>query len=131
MNGLVELYHQSLSGTESGGYADFYATAFSDTPTSPQNADITHTGGASIGGFSGLWLYVKDGEFQPAFYLIDISNWNGTESLSLRQFWGGDGEITQVTIFGTRSPVPDGGATAMLLGAGLTLIGTARRFLRF
>ena len=132
VSGLVQLYHQPLEGLEAGAYADSYSTVFSETPTSPQNADIGFDGGASISGFSGLWLYVKDGNFEPAFYLIDISQWNGTETLSLRQFWGGDGEITQVTILGSRtSAVPDGGTTALLLGAGLTVLGTVRRFLRF
>ena len=57
-------------------------------------------------------------------------NLSGT--VEIPAFWG-QNALSDWTLFrgeGTPPPVPDGGATVMLLGAALGALGTVRRFLR-
>jgi len=128
---LTTLYRQDLQGNDSGTFSASYATVFSNTPAEPQDADITFGSGPSITGFADLWLYVKDGNSDPAFYLINLNaqGWDGIDPLQLRTFWPNDGSITQVRILGNSSSVPDGGVTLALLAAGLSGLGVARRFI--
>ena len=126
---LTELYKQDVGGPESGGFASSYVTTFSNSPSDPSDALIDYIGGSAITGFEELYLYVKDGEHDPAFYVFDISGWNGTDDLVLEGFWPQGGAISHVTILGggTSTNVPDGGATMALLGLGLGAIGFVRR----
>ncbi|MGN6553370.1 MAG: hypothetical protein ACTHLW_06580 [Verrucomicrobiota bacterium] len=130
---LTELYKQNVGGSESGAYASSYQTTFDNSPGDPQDADIKYISGPALAGFENLWLYVKDGNHDPAYYLINLNllNWNGTDLLQLRSFWPQQGAISHVTILGngTRS-VPDGGMTVMLLGTALAGLGTVRRFIK-
>ncbi|HEU5125783.1 MAG TPA: hypothetical protein VFW05_17160 [Verrucomicrobiae bacterium] len=127
---LTTLYRQDLRGDDTGAFAGSYATLFSNTPSEPQDADVTFGSEPSITGFADLWLYVKDGNSDPAFYLINLNaqGWNGIDPLQLRTFWPNDGSITQVRILGNSSAVPDGGVTFALLAAGLSGLGVVRRF---
>jgi hypothetical protein len=76
-----------------------------------------------------IFLLVKDGNQNPSAYLFNISGWNGTELLSLSNFWPGPGgAISHVSIYA--SGVPDGGTTLILLGIGLAGLGAARRLSR-
>jgi hypothetical protein len=127
---LTLLYTQNVGGGEAGGFASSYTTAFLNSPGDPEDATITYGSGASISGFEKLYLYVKDGNADPAFYIFDISSWNGTEQLSLQDFWVGNGAISHISILGAgTSSVPDGGATLVLLGTALTGLGLARKYL--
>jgi hypothetical protein len=128
---LSAVYQQLLNGAESGSHAGSYTTTFANSPTEPQDADISFDGGLNLSGFSDLWLYVKDGTSRPAYYLIDLKTlgWDGESALQLRGFWPNDGSITQVRILGNSSAVPDGGVTVALLAAGLSGLGMVRRFI--
>lgn len=131
---LTELYKKVVEGgVESGGFASSYSTTFSNVPNDPQDADVQYGGGNSMGTYGNLWLYIKDGDENPAYYLVNLSalGWNGTDSLELRTFWPNQGAIKYITILGNGHSVPDGGLTVMLLGAGLAALGAARRFIKF
>lgn len=133
---LTELYKQNVgSGSDSGTFNQSYTTTFLNTPSDPMNANIVYDGGGDpfISGFGSLWLYIKDGNHQPAFYLVNLATlgWNGTETLELRNFWPQQGAISHVTILGGGTAnVPDGGMTLMLLGTGLASLAGIRRFIK-
>lgn len=126
-NGILsELYKQNVGeGFDSGSFAASYETLFDNEPNDPMDATITYVGGAYITG-SPLYLYVKDGASNPAFYIFDISNWNGIETIYLNNFWPNRGAISHVTILGKVSAVPEP-ATLILLGLGLLGIAGFRR----
>jgi len=132
--GLTELYKQNVGeNSDTGTYADSYLTTFANSPSDPADADIIYDGAPdpSMAGIGNLWLFVKDGNHDPSWYLISLVGWNGTETLQLRGFWPNGGSISHVAIYGGgRTSVPDGGTAAMLLGAGLAGLGTARRFMK-
>jgi hypothetical protein len=133
LGSAVELYKANdqdppAPPTESGSAAAWYETTF-DPAGDPEDADITHvTGQPSIGGIP-IFLLVKDGNQEPAWYLFNISDWNGTETIEVRNFWPQQGGISHVTIYGGTS-VPDGGVTLMLLGCALVGVETLRRRFR-
>ena len=124
---LTEVYKQNVGGDETGSFASSYATSFSNTAADPSDALIDYGSGSSISG-SSIFLYVKDGNQNPAYYIFDISTWNGTDDLTLTGFWPRQGAISHVAIL-TRggSSVPDAGTTVALLGAGLIGVGALRR----
>jgi hypothetical protein len=135
---LTELYKQDVgAGSDSRSFASSYQTTFSNTPSDPQDADIVYAGSPApaLTGIANLWLYVKDGNNEPSYYLINLNllGWNGTDTLELRSFWPAGGAISHVTILGGGTPppsVPDGGLTVALLGAGLAIVGSLRRFIK-
>ncbi|MFO7570168.1 MAG: PEP-CTERM sorting domain-containing protein [Smithellaceae bacterium] len=125
---LSELYKQNVGeGSDSGNFAASYETSFYNTPDDPKDATITHVvGSAYITGLP-LYLYVKDGNHDPAFYIFDITNvWNGTDTIYLTDFWPGRGAISHVTILGKVSAVPEP-VTLILLGLGLLGVAGFRR----
>lgn len=92
------LYKQDVGGPESGGFASSYETTFSNTPSDPEDALIDYISGASID-CPDCYLLVKDGNQTPAQYLFNISNWNGTDDISIQDFWVGNGAISHVSIY--------------------------------
>src|SRR5688572_11422465 len=88
---LTVLYTQNVGGSEEGAdiYKNAYTTSFFNSPGDPEDALIDYVGGTAITGFEELYLYVKDGNSNPAFYIFDISGWNGTDDLKLEDFWVG------------------------------------------
>ena len=118
-----EIYKQNVGGSESGSVAGSYTTSFFNTPTDPSDATIVYNGGTVA---SATHLLVKDGNQEPAWYLFRLS-WNGTETITLDNFWPNQGAISHVTLYGgttTRVPEP---ATMGLFGAGLLAFGFLRR----
>jgi hypothetical protein len=112
-----ELYKQDVGGGESGSLAGSYETTFSNTPTDPADALIEYVDGQPIA--EDAFLLVKDGNQTPAWYLFDLSGWDGMEDLVLTGFWPNQGAISHVSLYGgTSTTVPEPG-TLLLLGSGL------------
>jgi hypothetical protein len=122
------IYKSDVGQADSGSAADWYNTAYFNTPLDPSDADITWVGPGVIGG-GPIYLLVKNGNHTPAWYLFNISNWNGTETIQLQGFWPDQGAISHVAIYGGTTTVPDGGSMAMLLGMALMGLAGARRML--
>ena len=129
----TEVYKQDQgAASDSGSLANYYKTTFSDTPTDPSGATIAQTvAGAPAPSPVAKYLLVKDGDHAPAWYLFDLQalGWNGTETLSLSAFWPDQGAISHVSLYGSQPQrtVPDGGATAALLGLGVLGLAAIRR----
>ena len=116
-----------MGDPDEGPFAASYSTSFFNTPSDPADATISYISGPKITA-EDIYLLVKDGKHTPAAYLFDISTWNGTDSLVLTGFWPDGGAISHVTIYKSGTArVPDGGATLMLLGIGLSGLVAARR----
>jgi hypothetical protein len=127
---LTELYKRNVDdGSPTGPFAGSYVTTFTPS-TDPNGALIDYIGGPSITS-SAKYLFVKDGANDPAWYLFNISGWNGTEDLVLEGFWPNQGGISHIAIYGgggqQNQGVPDGGATLALLGLALSAIAMVRR----
>lgn len=119
------LYKQDVgAGSDTGSFASSYSTVFDNTPTDPKDATISNVSGPFISG-TPIYLYVKDGNAMPAYYIFDISAWNGNDTIYLEDFWPNRGAISHVAIYGTAA-VPEP-ATLILLGLGLLGIAGIRR----
>ena len=96
----TEVYKQDVgAGSDSGSFASSYTTAFFNTPGDPMDATITYVGApAPAITTDPVYLLVKDGNATPAWYLFNISNWNGTESIVMTNFWPAGGAISHVAL---------------------------------
>jgi len=129
-----EIYKQDQgAGSDVGTLANYYKTTFSNTPTDPSAATIEQQiAGSPAPSVVAKYLLVKDGKNTPAWYLFDLEvlNWNGTETLNMTGFWADvQGGISHVSLYGSQPgrTVPDGGATAALLGVGVLGLAAIRR----
>jgi len=118
----TEQYKAEVGGGESGPLSGSYQTTFLNTALDPSGATIVYTGGNIV---ANAYLFVKDGNQSPAWYLFDLSGWNGTETLNLSGFWPNQGAISHLSLFGS-SQVPEP-ATLSLLGMGLLGFAAAQR----
>jgi VPDSG-CTERM motif len=128
LNGL-ELYKQDAGGSESGSFASSYTTTFSPNDDDATGFKIDYISGSSISA-NPVYLLVKDGNSNPAWYLFNITGWNGTDDIDGSGFWPQKGAISHVSIYGTSRPgngVPDGGVTLLLLGSAVAGLGMLRR----
>lgn len=119
----------ALAPTYTGTFAGSYTTAFSPATEDPTNALIEYILNSPAIGCPSCYLAIKDGNNTPSYYFFDLSAWNGTETLDLRNFWAtGRGAISHVSIWGVASStsVPEPG-TIGLLGLGLLGFAAARR----
>jgi len=122
--GIEEVYKQDQGGGETGIFAGDYSAAFFNTSSDPEDSLISWNGPGTID-CSSCYLLVKGGDFDPTWYLIDISGWDGQEDLDLQNFWPAMGAISHVSIFVRPIPIP---AAVWLFGTGLLgLVGMARR----
>jgi hypothetical protein len=125
-----ELYKQNAGeATDSGGFSGSYSTSFSPNDADASGFTITYGGGSAISA-NPVYLLVKDGNQNPAWYLYDITGWNGTDVITGSGFWPAGGAISHVSIYGTPGTppsVPDGGLTLALLGASVAGLGVLRR----
>jgi hypothetical protein len=115
---------------EEGLFAPFYQTEFLNSPTDPSGAQITNSLVAWIT-CGECYLAIKDGKHSPGYYFYALSGWDGTETITLADFWLDKGAISHVAIWGDRQSVPEPG-TLSLLGAGLLVaaFGSRRKFIR-
>ena len=130
-SGLSLLYKsdsgRSLVGADSGPYAGSYTTWFYNDIGDPGDALLFYIGGSQIDCPS-CYLAIKDGNQTPAYYFYNLSAWNGSETLSLEDFWPGNGAISHISIWGRSTPtsVPEP-STMALLGLGLLAIAFTQR----
>lgn len=153
INGILEAYFQTL-GTGCGieelykqeapdedqpmpddtcTYVGPYLTTFINDPCDPEEARIAWGSGMPHMVPMCSFLFVKDGNRSPAWYLFDlkVAGWDGMETLDLSGFWPTRCAISHVGIYGgSDSRVPDGGFTIALLGLGLCALGVVKRRLR-
>lgn len=129
---LFELYTANPNEAASGPYAASYVTDFAvDGAEAGSAADVTYVSGAPWVQNDPVILYVKDGNHAPIHYLIDISDWDGQESLQLRNFWLGGGSISHFTLLGGAAPVPEPASVAVWSALGLIFaMGAYRRWRR-
>jgi hypothetical protein len=128
---VEEVYKQNVGdASDSGGFAGSYTTTFSNTATDPEDALIDYISGPSIDSDC-IFLLVKDGNQTPAWYLFDISTWNGTDDIVLDGFWPQQGAISHVAIYACDGdeeipglPEP---ASLAIWGLGLGLAGVIGR----
>jgi hypothetical protein len=124
--GLTDLYKSEVPSGEEGSFQNSYSTVYDNDPNDPADATITHDGPNTI--TNAAYLFVKDGNANPGWYLFDISGWDGTTTIVLEGFWPQQGAISHISIYGGGgNRVPDGGATVALLGVGLLGLGAIRR----
>lgn len=123
-SGLTELYKKDAPTAESGSFAGSYDTVFNGDLS---GGTISWVSSQPYINLSSIYLLVKDGNHVPAWYLFDISNWNGQSDIVMSGFWPEGGAISNVGIWGGTSPVPDGGSMATLLGMALFGLAAVRR----
>lgn len=111
-----EQYKHDFPSPESGPLATSYSTTFTSISGDASGFDITYVGGPVV---DPTYLLVKDGNHSPAWYLFDISAWDGTSTLSGTNFWNVapkfQGSISHVTIYGSvnTTVIPEPGTIAV------------------
>jgi hypothetical protein len=123
---LSLLYKADVGSTDSGLFASSYSTTFLNSALDPSGALLSFTGGPAIDCLS-CYLAIKDGNQSPGYYFFNLSAWNGTESISLADFWPRQGAISHISIWGTTSASVPEPATLGLFGLGLLGVGLSRR----
>ena len=126
--GLTEYYKQDVGGGESGAFASSYDTSFGVDPNDPDWALIEYVAGDAVS-CPDCFLLIKDGNQSPAQYIFKIGTWNGTDNLSMTDFWPTQGAISHVSIYGKETSVPEP-AMVGLLAIGLLGMVAARRKLK-
>ena len=99
------LYKKEFDGSgQRGPYANSYSTSFVlQKNKDPSGALVINTDSSFYiddVSFPVKLLTVKDGNHAPNVYVIDISDWNGQDDLSLSGFWLTKGSISNIAIWG-------------------------------
>jgi len=99
----TQQYKSNVGGQDEGPFAADYTTTF--TGDDPNGALIEWLGSGVIS--DATRLLVKDGNADPAWYLFDVSGWDGRSTIELVNFWlGPRGAISHVTVYGGKGTPP-------------------------
>ena len=133
-NFVNHLIGMALGAHDQAMGRDFFRSNNSFSPL--PEAVLAHVEGTTttINLGSGLYTYLfanysGDGQHSDSAEVWYVGNLSG--SISIPETFG-ENSLSNWTLFGPGSPggVPDGGTTAMLLGAALGTLGLVRRFLK-
>jgi hypothetical protein len=121
------LYKADLGLADEGLFATSYTTTYLDIPSDPSGATLSHVANTPAITCGGCYLAIKDGKHSPGYYFYDLSAWDGLETITLSNFWPGQGAISHISIWGTPGASVPEPATLGLFGLGLLVTGLARR----
>ncbi len=129
MGTSTELYKATPGNPDEGPFAGSYTTTFSGDRESTQ---IGYDGGPFIGPVA--YLLAKDGAAKDgdpnthAWYLFNLTalGWTGTEQINISGLWPNQGSFSHLSIYGTRTQVPEP-SSLLLLGTGIMALGFACR----
>jgi hypothetical protein len=130
---LTEVYkHDKDENEETGGASDWYETTYDNPLLTDSDATITWDGPGFIDSAT-VYALVKDGKADPAWYLFNISGWDGKTTLNFYNFWPDKSDegnaISHVSLFAGAVSVSESGSIVTLLGMSLIALALARRFL--
>jgi hypothetical protein len=100
ISGLIgtdtETYKDDQGDGEEGSAMQWYSTTYNQDLS---GAEIVWDGAPDPYITEPSYLLVKGGNQEPAWYLFDISSWDGMATISLSGFWPGQGSISHISIF--------------------------------
>jgi hypothetical protein len=127
LGGSTLLYKENVGdGFDSGPFASSYSTVYAPS-ADPSDGTISYGSGPKITGAT--HLLVKDGNHEPAWYLFDISGWDGMMDIVAFDFWPSRGAISHMTLYGGNGVIPEAGSLVVwtLLMGGASLVTGRRR----
>jgi len=96
---LTELYKSEVDDGDSGLFDDYLETTYSNLATDPADALIELLDGYAID-CSDCYISIKDGNQDPALYVFSLSDWLGTDDITLLDFWPDQGAISNIALWG-------------------------------
>jgi hypothetical protein len=131
-NGLIYVNHligMALGTTNSAGDQTYTRSTnnFGNLPTAVSAGRVNRTGTTISLGTGGLYeyLFANYGGPRHGTEVWYIGNLHGSITVPLE---AGGYRLSRWTLFGPAAGVPDGGATVMLLGGALGVLGVVRRY---
>jgi hypothetical protein len=96
----TEAYKDDEGKSENGSAKQWYSTTYNRDLS---RAEIVWDGTTDPYITGPSYLLVKGGKQKPAWYLFDISSWDGMATISLSGFWPGKGSISHISIFNAQA----------------------------
>jgi hypothetical protein len=93
-------YKDDQGGSESGSAMQWYSTTYNQDLS---GAEIVWDGATGNYITEPSYLLVKGGRQEKAWYLFDISSWDGMATISLSGFWPKRGSISHISIFAAQA----------------------------
>ena len=122
-----------VGGTESGTFASSYSYDIFSSPGNDFDSFLIEFTGGTAASCPTCVLIVKDGNNDPSQYLLNLDDWNGTDTISGSGFWtASNGAISNIALWQGDGGVPPDPAEvpepmpAALLGLGLIGVGMTR-----
>ena len=124
---LTSLYKMNVGdASETGPYANSYTTTFSNSALDPEDALIQLVKDADPITCGECYLAVKGGNQTPALYIFSLTT-GMINSITLTDFWVGNGAISHVEIVRGISAVPVPAAVWLFGTALIGFVGMSRR----
>ena len=124
---LTSLYKMNVGdASDTGPYANSYTTTFSNSALDPEDALIQLVKDADPITCGECYLAVKDGNQTPSLYIFALTT-GMINSITLTDFWVGNGAISHVEIVRGISAVPVPAAVWLFGTALIGLVGFGKR----